>query len=266
MFASRKIVIASVVAISAAFSLPAYSMGSVPSTTPPASTTSWAAPKETKEVASWTRSAVVLTKDGATYGGASGTTVSFAAQTGDLYLQMTITPSRNSVIDAKDTSYLWLDNTTKGSHVNSPSVGVFGDSKNKTGDYVVSEVGKTVSAGDQATAGTAVTVYAHLYKSGASATYNTFDLWTQPNAGSWSELLASKAEATSTVSSRLTSISAAGFRSSNLDCDDSISISNARIYASVTAVPEPETYAMLLAGLGLVAAVARRRRQANQAL
>lgn len=32
--------------------------------------------------------------------------------------------------------------------------------------------------------------------------------------------------------------------------------------ASVTAVPEPETYAMLLAGLGLMGAVARRRKQA----
>lgn len=31
---------------------------------------------------------------------------------------------------------------------------------------------------------------------------------------------------------------------------------------AVTAVPEPETYAMLLAGLGLLGAVARRRRQA----
>ena len=33
---------------------------------------------------------------------------------------------------------------------------------------------------------------------------------------------------------------------------------------SVTAVPEPETYAMLLAGLGLMGAVARRRRHASQ--
>ncbi len=32
--------------------------------------------------------------------------------------------------------------------------------------------------------------------------------------------------------------------------------------SSVTAVPEPETYAMLLAGLGLMGAVARRRKQA----
>jgi hypothetical protein len=32
--------------------------------------------------------------------------------------------------------------------------------------------------------------------------------------------------------------------------------------ATVTAVPEPETYAMLLAGLGLMGAVARRRKQA----
>ena len=33
---------------------------------------------------------------------------------------------------------------------------------------------------------------------------------------------------------------------------------------SVTPVPEPETYAMLLAGLGLMGAVARRRRQASK--
>lgn len=33
---------------------------------------------------------------------------------------------------------------------------------------------------------------------------------------------------------------------------------------SVTAVPEPETYAMLLAGLGLMGALARRRRQASK--
>ncbi len=31
---------------------------------------------------------------------------------------------------------------------------------------------------------------------------------------------------------------------------------------TVTAVPEPETYAMLLAGLGLIGSIARRRRQA----
>jgi hypothetical protein len=31
-------------------------------------------------------------------------------------------------------------------------------------------------------------------------------------------------------------------------------------YTEVTAVPEPETYAMMLAGLGLVGAVARRRK------
>jgi hypothetical protein len=32
-------------------------------------------------------------------------------------------------------------------------------------------------------------------------------------------------------------------------------------HSYIAAVPEPETYAMLLAGLGLVSAVARRRRQ-----
>ena len=38
---------------------------------------------------------------------------------------------------------------------------------------------------------------------------------------------------------------------------------SATLTQSIVAVPEPETYAMLLAGLGLVGAVARRRRQAE---
>jgi hypothetical protein len=33
----------------------------------------------------------------------------------------------------------------------------------------------------------------------------------------------------------------------------------------VTAVPEPETYAMLLAGLGLMGTIARRRKSKQQA-
>jgi hypothetical protein len=35
---------------------------------------------------------------------------------------------------------------------------------------------------------------------------------------------------------------------------------NIRVSAPVAAVPEPETYAMLLAGLGLMGAIARRRK------
>ena len=38
-----------------------------------------------------------------------------------------------------------------------------------------------------------------------------------------------------------------------------------RTAATVAAVPEPETYAMLLAGLGLRGFVARRRQQKNSA-
>jgi len=43
--------------------------------------------------------------------------------------------------------------------------------------------------------------------------------------------------------------------------DSNASDNTGSIAVSVTAVPEPETYAMLLAGLGLVGAIARRRKQ-----
>ncbi len=45
--------------------------------------------------------------------------------------------------------------------------------------------------------------------------------------------------------------------------DHGLAIDNFSLTASVTAVPEPETYAMLLAGLGLVGLMARRRKQGS---
>jgi len=53
-------------------------------------------------------------------------------------------------------------------------------------------------------------------------------------------------------------------RSNNLDSFATINKGNTQIGFSVAAVPEPESYAMFLAGLGIVSAVVRRRRQYSQ--
>lgn len=49
------------------------------------------------------------------------------------------------------------------------------------------------------------------------------------------------------------------FRIRSAGGDGFYSVSEFQAFGSVVAVPEPETYAMLLAGLGLVGAIARRR-------
>lgn len=187
----------------------------------------------------------------------------FAAQSSDLYIQLTMTTSSLAKISNNDFAVLWLDTKTTGDHTNVPNVGLKADVVS-TGDYMVRNNASNNYIGaftaDQAAAGTTVTLYAHLYKSAGSTTYNTFDLWTNPTATTWTQLLASSAEAHNTYVSGLTSISQVGFRTANLSGSDSILVSSANIYNSVTAVPEPETYAMFLAGLGIVGAIARRRR------
>ncbi len=195
-------------------------------------------------------------------GGNQGTGLLASAQTGDLYIAMTISLDAGT-LGSNDFLSLWLDNVATGDHLNRPNSGL----KSNLGspgqrDWMVRGSGTNGSyAPDQAAIGSTATLWAHLYK-GSSTNYNRFDLWVNPT-GSWTDALASTPEASSTLNSGLSSISGFGFRAANLSGDrftvQSMVISNT---VPVSAVPEPGTISLALAGLGLVGAMARRRRTA----
>lgn len=168
----------------------------------------------------------------------------------------------NGTIDANNFLGLWFgydapgtsnDKNIAGSHTDGPNVGI----KTQLGsgaDLFVRNTGTDASwlAGSDITPGQTYRLFAHLYKSAGSATYNRFDAWLNPTAGELASL--SGADATSILNSGMTSINAFGFRSANLN-QDAVTVSGLRIQA----VPEPG--ALALFGLGLAGLVAARRRQ-----
>jgi hypothetical protein len=185
------------------------------------------------------------------------------AQTGDLYIAMTIELEAGA-LGSNDFLALWLDNVATGDHTTRPNIGL----KSNLGspdarDWMVRGNGTGGSfAPEQASIGSTTTLWAHLYKTGSS-NYNGFDLWVNPSA-SWTDVLATTPEASSTLDSGLSSISGFGFRSANLSGTDRFTVQSLAISNTVpvTAVPEPGTVSLALAGLGLLGAMARRRRAA----
>lgn len=215
------------------------------------------APAMSAELASWSN--VELT-------GSSNnlSTQAFSTTSNDLYIQMTLTPEAGFNFSNNDFSVLWLDNNSTTDHQNTPNIGMKANVPNTAGDIMIRTAsGTPVYTTDQAAANAPITLFAHLYKSTANGKFNTFDLWTNPASASWSTILASAPEAHSTQpgNSGLASFSVAGFRTANLAATDKIMVNRAAIFDTIPAVPEPETYAMMLAGLGLVGAIARRRKQ-----
>lgn len=186
-----------------------------------------------------------------------------AAQTGDLYIAMTV---RLEAGDLGPNNFLalWFDNVASGAHTNRPNVGLKSNEGSPGGlDWMVRGSGTAGSfSPDQAHIGDTTTLWAHLYKAG-NANYNRYDLWVNPT-GSWTDVLATSPEARSTLNSGLSSISGFGFRTANLSGSDRFTVQSMVISNTVpvSAVPEPGSISLALAGLGVVAAMARRRRTA----
>jgi len=184
-----------------------------------------------------------------------------APQNGDLYISLDIRFLAGA-IDSNDFVALWLDNgATSGDHTGRPNIGLKPNGGSAGADYFVRTTG-TGGAFDapppQATVGTTVSLFGHLYKTTGSSVYNRFDLWINGSLADLPALLASPVNASYSGSSTgLSSISNFGIRAANLDAGDSVRVSNVVIRNSV---PEPASFGLVGLAAAAAALASRRRR------
>lgn len=175
------------------------------------------------------------------------------------------TPSSDSSATANnwpDFATIWLDddNLSSNLHTDAPNIGLRGQ-LGTTGDTMIRLSSSAVStfAGSALNAGDSFTILAHLYKDAGSSSYNQLEGWFNPASNAASTPTTFKASLT--AGSGLSSISYIGVRS-NLGNSDTVTVNSLSVgstLASVSAVPEASSLAMLLAGLGMMGIIARRR-------
>ncbi len=100
---------------------------------------------------------------------------------------------------------------------------------------------------------TTYVLFAHLYKTNGSATYNHFDAWLNPSNAEMVSL--TNPRMTSTGVSSIASFSTIGFRSDNLNNGVVVRVDD----ISISAIPEPTTIALFGAALLGMCGLRRRR-------
>ncbi len=192
---------------------------------------------------------------------------SFATTGSDILVSLTFTFSGS--IDRNDFLALWFgydslgtsdDKNILGAHTSGPNIGIKGnaDSISNPLDLFVRNSGTSGSwlLGSAIEPGTPYQLFAHLYKSEGSSTYDQFDAWLNPTVEEVESLNAATADATATSNSGISLLNMFGFRSANLDGGDSVLVSN----LTIQAIPEPATAALASVALLGLAALARKNR------
>jgi hypothetical protein len=156
----------------------------------------------------------------------------------------------SGILQQNDFLGFWFGNS------NGPNVGLKAncDIAGCTNDVFVRTNGNTqMLPNSDLTADTTYVLFAHLYKTNGSTTYNNFDAWLNPSDAEMISL--TNPTMKSSGISSIASFSTIGFRSENLSNGVFVRVDD----ISISAIPEPTTIALFGAALLGMGALRRRR-------